>query len=151
MSCGSGSGRPRVIERVGDVATVPESQDLTLRAARLLADYARFRGERPVPLPGVGIELDKRIPVQGGLGGGSSDAATVLAALNALWGLNLPAATLMSLGLELGADVPVFLGGRAAWAEGIGELLTPIELPPAHYVVTAVPPHAKRRPISRPE
>jgi len=126
---------PGVIERVGDVANVPESRDLTLRAARLLADYARSRGERPDPLPGVGIELDKRIPIQAGLGGGSSDAATVLAALNALWGLNLPATTLAALGLELGADVPVFLGGRAAWAEGIGEVLTPIELPPAHYVV----------------
>jgi 4-diphosphocytidyl-2-C-methyl-D-erythritol kinase len=126
---------PGVIERVAEVANVPESQDLALRAARLLADHARSLRDRPAPLPGVGIELDKRIPVQAGLGGGSSDAATVLAALNVLWGLHLPAATVAALGLALGADVPVFLGGRAAWAEGIGELLTPIELPPAHYVL----------------
>jgi 4-diphosphocytidyl-2-C-methyl-D-erythritol kinase len=126
---------PGVIERVAEVANVPESQDLALRAARLLADHARSLRDRPAPLPGVGIELDKRIPVQAGLGGGSSDAATVLAALNVLWGLHLPAATVAALGLALGADVPVFLGGRAAWAEGIGEILTPIELPPAHYVL----------------
>jgi len=126
---------PGVIERVGAVAGVPEAQDLTLKAARLLADHAHSARGGAGPLPGVGIEIDKRIPVQAGLGGGSSDAATVLAALNVLWGLDLPAASLAALGVALGADVPVFLGGHAAWAEGIGEILTPIDLPPAHYVL----------------
>jgi 4-diphosphocytidyl-2-C-methyl-D-erythritol kinase len=126
---------PGAIERVGDVPEVPEAEDLTLRAARLLARHARVVTARSVAPAGVGIELTKRIPSQGGLGGGSSDAATVLAALNVLWHLNLRAETLAELGLALGADVPVFLAGRTAWAEGVGEVLTPVELPPAHYVV----------------
>ena len=125
---------PGVIERVGESPRCrnpgPDPQ-----GARLLADHARSPGGRAGPLPGVGIELDKRIPIQAGLGGGSSDAATVLAALNVLWGLRPAGPTLAALGLELGADVPVFLGGHAAWAEGIGEVLTPIDLPPAHYVL----------------
>jgi 4-diphosphocytidyl-2-C-methyl-D-erythritol kinase len=123
------------IERVGDVPEVPEAEDLTLRAARLLARHARVTTARSVAPAGVGIELVKRIPSQAGLGGGSSDAATVLVALNALWHLNVRPETLAELGLALGADVPVFVGGRTAWAEGLGEVLTPIELPPAQYVV----------------
>jgi 4-diphosphocytidyl-2-C-methyl-D-erythritol kinase len=126
---------PGAIERVGKVPDVPEADDLTLRAARLLARHARVATARSVPPAGVGIELLKGIPSQAGLGGGSSDAATVLAALNRLWHLNLQAETLAELGLALGADVPVFLGGRSAWAEGVGEVLTPVQLPPAHYVV----------------
>ena len=126
---------PGTIERVGDVPGVPEAEDLALRAARLLARHARVATARSVAPAGIAIELTKRIPSQAGLGGGSSDAATVLAALNVLWHLNLRAETLAELGLALGADVPVFLGGRASWAEGVGEVLTPVELPPAHYVV----------------
>src|SRR5690606_16333056 len=79
--------------------------------------------------------VDKRIPMGGGFGGGSSDAATVLVALNRLWGLGLGVDELAGLGLRLGADVPVFVRGRNAWAEGVGERLTPVELPPAWYLL----------------
>jgi 4-diphosphocytidyl-2-C-methyl-D-erythritol kinase len=98
---------------------VAGSDNLCLRAARLLASVS------PVPF-GVAIELTKRIPVGGGLGGGSSDAATTLVALNHLFGLGLDVSGLAALGLRLGADVPVFVHGRAAWAEGVGERLVPV-------------------------
>jgi len=120
---------PGVIERLGDVPGVPADLDLTVRAARLLAERA------PPGLPGVAIEVTKRLPVQGGVGGGSSDAATVLVALDALWGLNLGAEALAGVGLGLGADVPVFVRGQAAWAEGVGELLTDADFPEALYVL----------------
>jgi 4-diphosphocytidyl-2-C-methyl-D-erythritol kinase len=84
---------------------------------------------------GVGIALNKKIPMQAGLGGGSSDAATVLVALNALWRTEIPVDELAQLGLTLGADVPVFVRGRAAWVEGIGEQLTPQDFDEALYVV----------------
>jgi 4-diphosphocytidyl-2-C-methyl-D-erythritol kinase len=119
---------PAVFERIGDVPGVPAEQDLALRAARLLASRIGARS-------GVAIELRKRIPMQGGLGGGSSDAATVLVALNELWGGGCPTAELAELGLGLGADVPVFVHGRAAWAEGVGERLTPLDLPEPVYLV----------------
>jgi len=117
-----------VVERASDLPGVPAEQDLCVRAARLLA------GGRS-GLPGVAIELTKRLPIQGGVGGGSSDAATVLVALNQLWGLGLPADELARLGESLGADVPVFVHGRAAWAEGVGERLTPLELPEPVYLL----------------
>ena len=117
-----------VIERVGEVAGVPADADLALRAARVLAAQHRVRA-------GVGIELRKRLPVQGGVGGGSSDAATVLVALNRLWRLDLSIEALSALGLGLGADVPVFVRGQAAWAEGVGEQLTPAEFPAPIYVI----------------
>jgi 4-diphosphocytidyl-2-C-methyl-D-erythritol kinase len=117
-----------VIERIGGPAEVPAESDLVVRAARLLAAHAQVAD-------GVGIELTKRIPMQGGLGGGSSDAATVLVALNELWGLKLATDELAALGLELGADVPVFVRGRAAWVEGIGEQLTPADFPENLYLV----------------
>jgi 4-diphosphocytidyl-2-C-methyl-D-erythritol kinase len=107
---------------------VPEDTDLTVRAARLLQ---RTTGTRR----GVTITVEKRIPMGGGLGGGSSDAATTLLALNQLWGLGLSRARLGELGLALGADVPFFVFGRNAFAEGIGEALTPVDLPPAWYLV----------------
>jgi 4-diphosphocytidyl-2-C-methyl-D-erythritol kinase len=107
---------------------------LTLRAARLL--QAEIGGTQ-----GVQIELHKRIPIGGGLGGGSSDAATTLLALNELWHAGLSVAELAMLGAALGADVPVFVHGRAAWAEGVGEVLTPVDLPEPWYLV-AVPPVA---------
>ena len=103
-----------------DLAIAPE-QNLVLRAARLLQQ----RCGRTVP--GVDITLTKRIPVGGGLGGGSSDAATVLLALNQLWALGWSRDQLSELGLLLGADVPVFVQGHAAWAEGVGELLTAVD------------------------
>ncbi|HJU08745.1 MAG TPA: 4-(cytidine 5'-diphospho)-2-C-methyl-D-erythritol kinase, partial [Rhodanobacteraceae bacterium] len=84
---------------------------------------------------GADIAVDKRIPLGAGLGGGSSDAATVLVALNALWNTGLPRGRLAEIGLSLGADVPVFVQGRNAWAEGVGERLTPLELPPRWYVI----------------
>ena len=121
-----------VIARLSDVVGVPETEDLTLRAARLLQQEGGAR-------LGVNIALEKRLPLGGGLGGGSSDAATTLIALNRLWGVNLPRARLQELALKLGADVPVFVFGESAVAEGIGEKLTPLALPPAWYVVL-IPP-----------
>ena len=109
----------------------PES-DLTVRAARLLQRETGCR-------QGVEIAVDKRLPMGGGLGGGSSDAATVLLALNHLWQLGLPRLRLQEIGLTLGADVPVFVGGRNAFAEGVGEALRPLDLPPAWYVVLEPP------------
>jgi len=120
---------PGVVERVGDVPGVAQADDLVLRAARLLAETA----DRT--LPGVAIRLDKQLPIGGGLGGGSSDAATVLVALNRLWDLRLTADTLAGLGLRLGADVPVFVLGRAAWAEGVGERLQPWDFPEPVYLL----------------
>ena len=107
---------------------VPEVEDLVVRAAKLL------KSEAKTPL-GVDIVVEKRIPLGGGFGGGSSDAATVLVALDHLWGTGLGEARLAVLGLALGADVPVFVRGRSAWAEGVGEVLTPVDLPPASYLL----------------
>jgi len=120
------------VVREGVLPGVSEDQDLTVRAARLLQPYAR-------PGAGVGIRLDKRLPMGGGLGGGSSDAATVLLALNRLWEIDLPRQRLQALALTLGADVPVFVFGRTAFAEGVGELLQPIDAPAAWYVVLTPP------------
>ena len=117
----------RILRSTGPVE-VPEEADLTVLAARLLQQRSRTS-------LGVDIGLRKNLPLQGGLGGGSSDAATTLLALNELWGTGLAPAALADMGLELGADVPVFLGGRAAWAEGVGEKLTPLELPEPWYLV----------------
>lgn len=111
---------------------VPPASDLTVRAARLLQQETGCRR-------GATIELDKRLPMGGGLGGGSSDAATVLLALNHLWELHLPRQRLQELGLALGADVPVFVFGRNAFAEGVGEALQAVDLPPACYVVLEPP------------
>ena len=110
------------------VAGVAESDDLTVRAANLLKVEANVA-------EGVDIRVEKRIPVGAGMGGGSSDAATVLRALDRLWGLGLGEDRLAALGLRLGADVPVFVRGRNAWAEGVGEILTPVALPPAWYLL----------------
>ncbi|MDD5295321.1 MAG: 4-(cytidine 5'-diphospho)-2-C-methyl-D-erythritol kinase [Rhodocyclaceae bacterium] len=107
---------------------VPAESDLCVRAARLLRDASG--GKR-----GVTISLDKHLPMGGGLGGGSSDAATVLLALNRLWQVGLPRERLMELGLALGADVPFFIFGRNAFAEGVGEKLQPLCLPEAWYLV----------------
>jgi 4-diphosphocytidyl-2-C-methyl-D-erythritol kinase len=119
----------RVIERLGDVPGVAPEADLTVRAARRLASRAA------AGLPGVAIEVAKRLPMQGGVGGGSSDAATVLVGLNATWGLGLDDDALAEIGLELGADVPVFVRGQAAWAEGVGEQLTPVDFPEPVYLL----------------
>ena len=120
------------INRVNELAGVPEDQDLVIRAAKLLKDVALASGR---DVRGVDIGLDKRIPMGGGLGGGSSDAATALLALNHLWQLKLSRSELMKLGLRLGADVPFFLLGQNAFAEGVGEQLTPLTIPSAWYVL----------------
>jgi 4-diphosphocytidyl-2-C-methyl-D-erythritol kinase len=122
------------IHRLTQIAAVPEAEDLCVRAAKLLqqATGCRF---------GVDIELEKVIPMGGGLGGGSSDAATTLLALNRLWQLNLPRERLMALGLTLGADVPVFIFGENAFAEGVGEKLQTYDLPDSWYLVLTPPAH----------
>jgi len=123
--------RPRTdgaIVRVEGLADVAPEQDLVVRAAVALR---RASGSAC----GADIAVDKRIPVAGGLGGGSSDAATVLVALNEIWGTGFSQEALADLGLKLGADVPVFVHGHSAWAEGVGEVLTAIDLPPTPYVI----------------
>lgn len=117
----------RIVRSAGP-AGVREEDDLAVRAARVL------KNATGTPL-GAEIEVSKRLPVGGGLGGGSSDAATVLLALNHLWNTRLTRAQLQTLGLSLGADVPFFVFGESAFAEGIGEILTPLVLPSAWYVV----------------
>jgi len=121
-----------IIERERGAAGVDPEGDLCVRAARAL------KAATGCPL-GVTIDVVKRIPMGAGLGGGSSDAATCLVALNRLWGLDVPVDELATIGLRLGADVPVFVRGRAAWAEGVGELLTPLlgnEAPPeVNYLI----------------
>jgi len=127
-----------VIARINDVAGIPGADDLTVRAARLL------KAVTGTPL-GADIILEKRLPVGGGLGGGSSDAATALLALNHLWATGLTRERLLVLALDLGADVPAFVFGENAFAEGIGERLTPLGLADAWYLVltppVAVPTH----------
>ena len=116
------------IRRVNLLAGIPEADDLAVRAAQVL------KAETGCAL-GVDIEIEKCIPAGGGLGGGSSDAATVLLALNRLWNLGLTRAHLMQLGLKLGADVPFFIFGRNAFATGVGEELQGVELPSHSFVV----------------
>jgi 4-diphosphocytidyl-2-C-methyl-D-erythritol kinase len=120
------------IERVSELADVPAEQDLVVRAARLLK-------EKTGTSLGVDIHVDKHLPMGGGLGGGSSDAASVMLGLNRLWGLNLPRATLQTWGLTLGADVPFFIFGKTALAGGVGEDLIAVHACAAWYVVV-VPP-----------
>ncbi len=107
---------------------IKEGDDLTVRAANMLKSEAGYQG-------GVCIDIEKNLPMGGGLGGGSSDAATVLVVLNQLWQLGLSKQRLMELGMKLGADVPVFVGGASVWAEGVGEQLTEINLPEAWFVI----------------
>ena len=111
-----------------DLSRPLPADDLVLRAARLLQAGTGTAA-------GAHIAIDKRVPEQAGMGGGSSDAATCLLALNRLWDLNLPLSALAKIGLQLGADVPFFLGGHNAWVEGVGERLTPLELPAARFAI----------------
>lgn len=122
------------IHRRQPIPQVSEEQDITIRAARLLQQTTGCK-------LGANIAVEKRIPMGGGLGGGSSDAATVLLVLNHLWQTGLSRAELITLGLQLGADVPVFVFGENAWAEGIGEKLQAIDLPDAWYAVLTPPVH----------
>lgn len=116
------------ISRCEGPADVPAESDLAVRAARSLKEASGTR-------LGADLRVLKHIPQGGGLGGGSSDAATTMLALNHLWGCGLTPAELAALGLQLGADVPVFIGGFSAWGEGIGERLTPVELPERWYLI----------------
>ena len=118
------------IRRANDVPGVAEADDLVVRAARLLQAHTGSA-------LGADITVHTVLPMGGGLGGGSSDAATTLVALNRLWATGLSRAELQTLGLALGADVPVFVFGRDAFAEGVGEALQPLALPPAWYVVVS--------------
>lgn len=116
------------VVRLTGPAEVAPDDDLAVRAARALRIASGSKR-------GARLHVRKRIPLGGGLGGGSSDAATVLVALNALWGIDFDLRRLSSIGGELGADVPLFVGGESAWAEGVGEQLTPLDLPERWYVV----------------
>ncbi len=134
--------RDGVVRRLGEVPGVTAEQDLLVRAARLLQTESGTDW-------GVDITIEKRLPMGAGLGGGSSDAATTLVALNHLWNLQLSVDCLAALGLRLGADVPVFVRGHAAWAEGVGEQLTPLDLPQPWYVVLVPPCHVSTAEIFR--
>ncbi len=116
------------IRRIDPLPGVADDADLGVRAATALKHATRCA-------LGAEIAIEKRVPVGGGLGGGSSDAATVLVALNALWNTGLDEDALAAIGATLGADVPVFVRGHSAWAEGIGEQLTPVSLPERWYLV----------------
>lgn len=118
----------RIYAKNDPLSNTPAAQELCTRAATLLQNHTHCK-------LGVDIAVDKRIAMGAGLGGGSSDAATVLLSLNRLWNLNLSRQALITLGLQLGADVPFFIYGQNAWAEGIGEQLSPISLADAYYVV----------------
>ena len=117
-----------LIRRTDGNPGIPEADDLMVRAARMLQSETGVAA-------GCDIAIEKRIPMGGGFGGGSSNAATILVALDRLWQTRLGLDRLAQLGLRLGADVPVFVRGHNAWAEGIGEVLTPIELPRRWYLI----------------
>lgn len=120
------------IRRLQGPAGIPAEQDLVVRAARLIQRASGCQ-------LGADIRVDKRIPLGAGLGGGSSNAATTLVALNRLWNLGFTIDELATFGLSLGADVPVFVRGQAAWAEGVGERLTPVTLPEPWFVIVMPP------------
>jgi 4-diphosphocytidyl-2-C-methyl-D-erythritol kinase len=117
-----------LVTRSSDISGVPPEQDLTVRAALLLKSHTGSQ-------EGVDIAIDKRLPMGAGLGGGSSDAGTTLLALNRLWKLALPREELQAIALKLGADVPFFVFGKNAFAEGVGEALEVVQLPPRYFLV----------------
>lgn len=125
------------IKRLTPNELIDEGKDLAVRAAKLLQKNALEKKSKSVP--GVDIEIEKNIPMGAGLGGGSSDAATTLIALNYLWNCRFGLDELISMGVQLGADIPFFLLGQNAFVEGIGEKLTPIETPDGWFVVIKPP------------
>ena len=128
------------IKRIYGNEAIPADKDLILRSANTLKKYSKT-------VSGVDIGVIKNIPSGGGLGGGSSNAATVLIALNDLWNLKLPKSELLDIGQTLGADVPVFVNGHSAWAEGKGDILTPINLPRFFYLVVSINKHISTQEI----
>ena len=128
------------INRIYGNETIPPDKDLILRSADTLKKYSKT-------ISGVDIGVVKKIPLGGGLGGGSSNAATVLIALNDLWNLKLSKSELLDIGQTLGADVPVFVNGYSAWAEGKGDILTPINLPRFFYLVVSINKHISTQEI----
>jgi len=142
--------RPRSDDKIVRICAdfvVPEEEDIIMRAASLLRQ--RYRQDKPSENSdnGVDIRLTKNIPMGAGLGGGSSDAATTLIALNALWGCGYSIDELAEMGLSLGADVPVFVRGFAAFAEGVGEKLQPVSLPENWYLVVVPPVHVSTKSV----
>ena len=128
------------IKRIYGNETIATDKDLILRSAHTLKKYSKTKA-------GIDIGVIKKIPSGGGLGGGSSNAATVLIALNDLWNLKLPKSELLDIGQTLGADVPVFVNGHSAWAEGKGDILTPINLPKNFYLVVSINKHISTQEI----
>ena len=128
------------IKRIYGNEAIPADKDLILRSANTLKKYSKT-------VSGVDIGVIKKIPTGGGLGGGSSNAATVLIALNDLWDLKLSKSELLDIGQTLGADVPVFVNGHSAWAEGKGDILTPINLPRFFYLVVSINKHISTQEI----
>ena len=128
------------IKRICGNESISPDKDLILRSAHTLKKYSKT-------VSGVDIGVIKKIPSGGGLGGGSSNAATVLIALNDLWNLKLPKSELFDIGQTLGADVPVFVNGHSAWAEGKGDILTPINLPRFFYLVVSINKHISTQEI----
>ena len=128
------------IKRIYGNETISPDKDLILRSAHTLKKYSKTKA-------GVDIGVIKKIPTGSGLGGGSSNAATVLIALNDLWNLKLPKSELLDIGQTLGADVPVFVNGHSAWAEGKGDILTPINLPRFFYLVVSINKHISTQKI----
>ncbi len=136
----------RIIRHCEDFA-VPENEDIIIRAASLLRESHARVNSTGSKNAGVDITLHKQIPMGAGLGGGSSDAATTLIALNKLWGMNFSIDELAEMGLALGADVPVFVRGFAAFAEGIGEKLSPVSLPEKWYLLLIPPVHVSTKQV----
>ena len=129
-----------IINRLSGNESIPQDHDLAIRSATILKKMTGSKG-------GVDIGIAKKIPMGGGLGGGSSNAATVLIALNKLWSLNLSKEKLMHIGQNLGADVPVFVNCHSSWGEGIGEILTPITLPKYFYLIVSIDKHISTKEI----
>ena len=128
------------INRISGNKGIPQDQDLVVRSATILKKISGSKG-------GVDISIAKKIPMGGGLGGGSSNAATVLIALNKLWNLSLSKEDLMAIGQNIGADVPVFVNCHSCWGEGIGEILTPISLPKYFYLIVSIGKHISTKEI----
>ncbi len=116
------------LNRLSEIKGVPQEQDLIIKAAKLLQQASGST-------QGVDIKISKKLPMGGGIGGGSSDAATTLVALNQLWNINMSMAELAEIGIKLGADVPIFIHGKASWAEGIGEKISYLDVSEPYYLI----------------